>query len=150
MGPVPGGMLLEGAGERIDHVDVMVETTQTRLMVATSWRKDEQHVVFMDPLAKVIAEASWYGEQWRFTGFAKKELPMHAIINLISWTRGSSSAVKRQVEALGGTYQESPEARLIRFTQPQQRIDIRYADEDSVTVQASIGSTKTVLSIRRL
>ena len=150
LGPVSGGMLLPGSGERIDYVDVHVEDDITSLLVATSWRLDEQHVVFMDPLGKVIAEASWYGEQWRFTGFAEKQLPMHAIINLISWTRGTSAEVEQQIEALGGTYRASESSRTIRFDRPEQRIIIQYEEAQRVTVRASIGTTHTVLTIRRL
>ena len=150
VGPVSGGMLLPGSGERIDYVDVYVGDDVTSLLVATSWRLDEQHVVFMDPLGKVIAEASWYGEQWRFSGFAEKQLPMHAIINLISWTRGASAEVEQQIEALGGTYRASASSRTIRFDRPQQRISIQYEDEQLVTVRATIGTTHTVLTIRRL
>ncbi|WP_298632755.1 hypothetical protein [uncultured Umboniibacter sp.] len=150
LGPVSGGMLLQGSGERIDFVDVYVEDEVTSLLVATSWRLAEQHVVFMDPLGKVIAEASWYGERWLFTGFAEKNLPMHAIINLISWTRGDSAQVATQVAALGGTYRETENSRGIRFTHPEQSIAIQYENEQLVTVKAAIGTTQTVLTIRRL
>ena len=111
MQPIEGGMLLSGSGETVEHVQIEGVEERHSLLLALRWDSTQQHLVFMDDQAKIIAEAKWQQGCWTFSGFAAERLPLHAIINTISWSRADDRLVAHQVTSLGGRYRSTPERR---------------------------------------